>query len=135
MATIIDAVQSFPGLHGLLVPATVSSPEMDDITEDFTAEQETMLAEPGESNTNIMATTSESRHAVGASSINTTLQSMLMEALKGVTEGTNAKYKRLMNSCVSFLRGLHLLGLSKDFFSKKPRRDTPWLIVAWIMSA
>ncbi|KAG1814934.1 hypothetical protein DFJ58DRAFT_673634, partial [Suillus subalutaceus] len=40
-----------------------------------------------------------------------------------------------MNSCVSFLRGLHLLGPSEDFFSKKPRSDTPWLIVAWIMSA
>ncbi|KAG1837856.1 hypothetical protein DFJ58DRAFT_734145 [Suillus subalutaceus] len=94
MATIIDAVQSFPGLHGLLMPATVSSPEMDDITEDFTAEQETMLAEPCKSNTNITSTTSESRHAVGTSSIDTTLQSTLMEASKGVTEGTNAEYKR-----------------------------------------
>ncbi|KAG1897686.1 uncharacterized protein F5891DRAFT_903051, partial [Suillus fuscotomentosus] len=62
------------------------------------------------------------------------LQSTLMEASKGVTEGTNAEYKRLMNSCVSFLRGLHLLGPSEDFFSKKPRRDMPWLIVAWIMN-
>ncbi|KAG1834301.1 hypothetical protein DFJ58DRAFT_869142 [Suillus subalutaceus] len=94
MATIIDAVQSFLGLHGLLMPATVSSPEMDDITEDFTAEQETMLAEPRKSNTNITSTTSESCHAVGTSSIDTTLQSTLMEASKGVTEGTNAKYKR-----------------------------------------
>ncbi|KAG1885196.1 hypothetical protein F4604DRAFT_1574105 [Suillus subluteus] len=41
---------------------------------------------------------------------------------------------RLMNLCVSFLRGLHLLGPSEDFFSKKPWRDMPWLIVAWIMS-
>lgn len=94
MSTVIDTVQSFLGLHGLLVPATVSSPEMDDITEDFTAEQETMLAKPGKSNTNIMSTTSESRHAVGASSIDMTLQSTLMEASKGVTEGTNAEYKR-----------------------------------------
>ncbi|KAG1847533.1 hypothetical protein DFJ58DRAFT_481415 [Suillus subalutaceus] len=79
---------SFPGLHGLLMPATVSSPEMDDITEDFTAEQETMLAEPCKSNTNI----------------DTTLQPPS-------------------------------LGAERRFFSKKPRSDTPWLIVAWIMSA
>lgn len=131
---IVNAVQSFPGLCGLLVPSAVDSPEMDDITEDFTAEQETILVEPGESNMNGISTTSESRHAAGAGLIDTTLQSTLMEASKGVTEGTNAEYKRLMNSCVSFLRGLHLLGPSEDFFSKKPRRDTPWLIVAWIMN-
>ncbi|KAG2348663.1 hypothetical protein BDR05DRAFT_995070 [Suillus weaverae] len=92
MATVVDAVQSFPGLRGLLVPTTVSSPEMDDITEDFTAEQETILV--GESNMSGISTTSESCHAAGTGSIDTTLQSTLMEALKGVTEGTNAEYKR-----------------------------------------
>ncbi|KAG2110898.1 uncharacterized protein F5147DRAFT_651604 [Suillus discolor] len=97
MATVIDTIQSFLGLHGLLVPATVS-PEMDNITKDFTAEQETMLAEPGKSNMNSMFTTLELHHAVGASLIDTTLQSILMEASKSIMEGTNAEYQRLMNS-------------------------------------
>jgi len=40
-----------------------------------------------------------------------------------------------MNTCLSFLNGIGLLGANEEFFSKKPRADTPWLIVAWIMNA
>jgi hypothetical protein len=39
-----------------------------------------------------------------------------------------------MNACASFLKGIGLLGPSEEVFSKKPRADTPWLIVAWIMN-
>ena len=39
-----------------------------------------------------------------------------------------------MNACLSFLNGIGLLGANEEFFSKKPRADTPWLIVAWIMN-
>ncbi|KAJ8581897.1 hypothetical protein M405DRAFT_868294 [Rhizopogon salebrosus TDB-379] len=58
-----------------------------------------------------------------------------MEASKGVTEGTDAEYKRLMNACLSFLNGTGLLGANEEVFSKKPWADMPWLIVAWIMNA
>lgn len=120
---------------------------MDDITEDACAEQETLLPEGNEAG------------SIGATSIDAPdfvmLQSTLMEASKGVTEGTDNEYKRyvavlclsqarrqflhgplnrLMNSCLSFLVVIHLLGPDEDFFTKKPRPDSPWLIVAWIMN-
>ena len=41
---------------------------------------------------------------------------------------------RLMNACLSFLSGTGLLGTNEEIFSKKPRTDMPWLIVAWIMN-
>jgi hypothetical protein len=40
-----------------------------------------------------------------------------------------------MNACLLFLRGIGLLGENEEAFSKKPRADMPWLIVAWIMNA
>ncbi|KAG1845546.1 hypothetical protein F4604DRAFT_1936880 [Suillus subluteus] len=74
-----ESVQHFPGLCGLLPSVSASSLEMDNIAEDVTAEQETLL------------------------------QSTLMDASKGVTEGTDSEYKRLMNQAVVFLTGVHLL--------------------------
>ncbi|KAG1869936.1 hypothetical protein F4604DRAFT_1584203 [Suillus subluteus] len=100
---------------------------MDDIAEDVCAEQETLL--PGGNKGGGIAATSIDAPDFAM------LQSTLMEASKGVTEGTDNEYKRLMNLCLSFLIGIHLLGPDKDFFIKKPRPDSPWLIVAWIMNA
>ncbi|KAG1869570.1 hypothetical protein F4604DRAFT_2019487 [Suillus subluteus] len=39
-----------------------------------------------------------------------------------------------MNQAVAFLTGMHLLRKDDVFFCKRPRTDTPWLIVAWIMN-
>ncbi|KAG2363600.1 hypothetical protein BDR07DRAFT_1483459 [Suillus spraguei] len=57
-----------------------------------------------------------------------------MEASKGVTEGTDAEYKRLMNSCLVFAVGTRLLGTDEECFSKRPQPNAPWIIIAWIMN-
>ncbi|KAG2115287.1 uncharacterized protein F5147DRAFT_769742 [Suillus discolor] len=119
MAATADLVWHFPGLHDMLPSASASGIEMDDITEDIVAEQETLVE--------------LSNRSIDAPDF-TRLQSMLMDVSKGVTQGTSAQYKQLMNTCVAFLTSLGLLGSNKEFFCKKPRANAPWLIIAWIMN-
>ncbi|KAG1723372.1 uncharacterized protein EDB91DRAFT_1162558 [Suillus paluster] len=106
MAATVDSMQCFPGLCGVL-SGSATGLEIDEIEEDVAAEQETII-EPG----------------AGLKTANT-----------GVTDGTDAEYKRLMNSCVSFAIRIRLLGPDEEFFSKRPRADAPLVIVAWIMNA
>ncbi|KAG1838738.1 hypothetical protein DFJ58DRAFT_845966 [Suillus subalutaceus] len=115
----IHPQEGFHGLCGLLPSVSASSLEMDDIVEDITAEQETLV---------------ESKSTDGMIDF-AKLQSTLMDASKGVTEGMDSEYKRQMNQAVVFLTGMHLLHKDKVFFCKRPRADTPWLIVAWIMNS
>ncbi|KAG1724756.1 uncharacterized protein EDB91DRAFT_1170028 [Suillus paluster] len=126
MAATVDSMQCFPGLCGVL-SGSATGLEIDEIEEDVAAEQETII-EPG-----------AGLKTANTGSIDTPdfvkLQMTLMEASKGVTDGTDAEYKRLMNSCVSFAIRIRLLGPDEEFFSKRPRADAPLVIVAWIMNA
>lgn len=85
MAAMVNPVQCFPGLCGVL-SGSAAGLEMDDIEEDVAAEQETII-EP-----------STGLEMMNTGSINAPdfakLQETLMEASKGVTDGTDAEYKR-----------------------------------------
>ncbi|KAG2114585.1 uncharacterized protein F5147DRAFT_769894 [Suillus discolor] len=137
MAAAADLVWHFPGLHDVLPSASASGIEMDDITEDVAAEQETLVKPSNRVSDNVCTMDpplpSTSMKSIDAPDF-ARLQSTLMDALKGVTEGTSVEYKWLMNTCVMFLAGLGLLGSNEEFFCKKPRADAPWLIIAWIMN-
>lgn len=62
-------------------------------------------------------------------------QATLLDASKGVTEGTDAEYKRLMQQCQRFLVGMGWLRGDESFYSNQPHRDAPTFIIAWIMNA
>lgn len=57
----------------------------------------------------------------------------IQDASKGVTEGTDAEYRRLMNSCEMFLHEKKLLSEGIPFFSATPHQDAAYFIVAWIL--
>jgi hypothetical protein len=78
-AAINPALACFPGLRDAVLPSPppTAGLDMEDIEEDITAEQETLL--------DVMP----SKEPDGAQ-----LQTTLMEASKGVTEGTDAEYRR-----------------------------------------
>lgn len=87
MAATVDSMQCFPGLCGVL-SGSATGLEIDEIEEDVAAEQETII-EPG-----------AGLKTANTGSIDTPdfvkLQMTLMEASKGVTDGTDAEYKRWM---------------------------------------
>ncbi|KAG1853519.1 hypothetical protein F4604DRAFT_1933212 [Suillus subluteus] len=87
MTVLPESIQHFPGLCGLLPSVSASSLEMDDITEDVTAEQETLVDAPLQP---VLSKPTDSTIDFAK------LQSTLMDASKGVTEGTDSEYRRLM---------------------------------------
>jgi hypothetical protein len=85
-STAIDPMQHFAGLQSVL-PLTTDL-EMDaNIEEDVAAEQETLI-DPEQSAPTIMA-----NRSMDASEF-AKLQATLMEASKGITDSTDAEYKR-----------------------------------------
>jgi hypothetical protein len=85
-STVIDPKQHFAGLQSVL-PFTADL-EMDaNIEEDVAAEQETLIG-PEQS-----ASTMTVNRSMDASEF-AKLQTTLMGASKGITEGTDAEYKR-----------------------------------------
>ncbi|KAG1790222.1 uncharacterized protein HD556DRAFT_1446360 [Suillus plorans] len=117
MAASADLVWHFPGLHDVLPSASASGIEMDDITENVAAEQETLVEPSDRVSDNVC-----------------TMDPPPINICKGVTEGTSVEYKQLMNACVAFLTSLGLLESNEEFFCKKPCADAPWLIIVWIMN-
>lgn len=75
----------FPGLRDAVLPSAEVGLNMEDIEEDVAAERETLIIQP--------ATTTTSGRSIDAPDF-AQLQTTLMEASKGVTEGTDAEYKR-----------------------------------------
>ncbi|KAG6884566.1 hypothetical protein C0992_006083 [Termitomyces sp. T32_za158] len=62
------------------------------------------------------------------------LEKTILEASKGVTEGTDAEYKSQMRRCVDFLQREKLIEEGDSFFKEEPCSNAPSLIVAWIMN-
>lgn len=112
-SAIINFVSaSYPGLRNALLQASATDAglDMEDVEEDVVAEQETLIELPTDKDIlkeqdldTVMtqpepASTSTSGTQASSRSINspsfTQLQTTLMEASKGVTEGTDAEYKR-----------------------------------------
>lgn len=85
MAVMVNPVQHFPGLCGVL-SGSAAGLETDDIEEDIAAEQETII----EPSTGLKTMNTGSMDAPDLAK----LQETLMEASKGVTDGTDAEYKR-----------------------------------------
>lgn len=82
MSTILPkSIQHFLGLCGLLPSASASSLEIDNIAEDVTAKRETLVDVPLQS---VLSRPTDSTIDF------TKLQSMLMDASKGVTEGMDS---------------------------------------------
>ena len=99
MATVITdpAPACFPGLRDAVLPSATAGLDIEDIEEDVTAEQETLTDMPTPTNEEPdsgvqpeQATTSRSINAPDFAQLQTTL----IEASKGVTERTDAEYKR-----------------------------------------
>ncbi|KAG2354915.1 hypothetical protein BDR07DRAFT_1493931 [Suillus spraguei] len=126
--TVIDPMQCFAGLHNVL-PLAADLEINANIEEDVAAEQETLIR-PSSGKEQSAPTMNMSMDASEFAK----LQVTLMEVSKGVTEGTDAEYKRLMNSCLAFAVGTRLLETDEEFFSKRPQPNAPWIIVAWIMN-
>src|SRR6267154_5817173 len=109
MASAIDPMQCFPGLCSML-PSVVGL-NMDDVEEDVAAEQETLIKPSGTKElsdgiTQPVATTTSTSGSVNAPDL-AKLQMTLIEASKGVMEGTDAEYKRCVYSCSSCVNHLH----------------------------
>ncbi|KAG1816276.1 hypothetical protein EV424DRAFT_1348245 [Suillus variegatus] len=77
----LASAKTVPGLCGLLPSASASSLEMDNIAEDVTAKRETLVDVPLQS---VLSRPTDSTIDF------TKLQSMLMDASKGVTEGMDS---------------------------------------------
>jgi hypothetical protein len=96
-AAINPAPACFPGLRDAVLPSPTAGLDMEDIKEDVAAERETLMdvtpsKEPDGAQLERGTPDSTSK------SINqpdfAQMQTTLMEASKGVTEGTDAEYKR-----------------------------------------
>ncbi|KAG2045330.1 hypothetical protein BDR03DRAFT_1004485 [Suillus americanus] len=115
--------KTYPGLYNALAtPDTVL--ELDDVADDVAAEQETLTSESPE----VLADSSTSVMD-GLSS----LQETLKHVLKGISDSTESEYKRLISNCDTFLKEHSLLQDGESLFSRPPRREAAYLIVAWIM--
>ncbi|KAG2358106.1 hypothetical protein BDR07DRAFT_1489868 [Suillus spraguei] len=111
--------ETYPGLYSALaIPDTVL--ELDDVADDVAAEQETLPSEsPADSVTDGLLS----------------LQETLKHVSKGISDSTESEYKRLILNCDTFLREHGLLQDGESLFSRQPRREAAYLIVAWIMDA
>ncbi|KIK77859.1 hypothetical protein PAXRUDRAFT_165548 [Paxillus rubicundulus Ve08.2h10] len=113
----------YPGLCDAVSPTTASTLELLDVSDDMTAEQEILP----------VAATATNVRDLGEEF--TQLQATLLDASKGVTEGMDAEYKRLMQQCEFFLIDMGWLQHNELFFCKTPHPEAPAFIVAWIMNA
>ncbi|KIJ08191.1 hypothetical protein PAXINDRAFT_158207 [Paxillus involutus ATCC 200175] len=115
-------VGCFPGLRDAMSPGGTSTLELQEVADDVAAEQETLPV--SEAATDVDELGPEFAQ----------LQATLLEASKGVTDGTDMEYKRLMQQCEAFLVSMGLLRNGEVFFCRTPRREVPTFIVAWIMN-
>ncbi|KAN0137248.1 hypothetical protein V8E53_004958 [Lactarius tabidus] len=83
------------------------------VQDDLDGEKETVAVDEG--NTNLME-----------------LLSTVNEVSKGVSDGTHAEYRRLISQCEEFLDQRELVPRGQ-FFSNRPHKYAPQLIVVWIM--
>ncbi|KAG0693635.1 hypothetical protein DFH29DRAFT_792060, partial [Suillus ampliporus] len=113
----LDLATAFPGLCNALASRPQTDFEQDDITDDVAAEQETLTG-----NTSITGELAQ-------------LQDTLKHVSKGISDSTELEYNRLIAHCDSFLRAHEFLQDSESLFSRCPRKETPSLIIAWIMDA
>jgi hypothetical protein len=132
----------FPGVYQAINPSDKrQEPEELEVTDDLEGEQETMLE-----------TTQQDDDGDTRMS---DLRDTLLQASKGVTEGTDSKYQRwdvfipfvsalelrnlqnwcrLMKQCESFLVSHGFIEENESFFASKPSQDAPWCIASWIMN-
>ncbi|KAN0074520.1 hypothetical protein V8E55_011932 [Tylopilus felleus] len=106
---------TLPGLQEAVASLTTTeSPlECQDISDDLNAKRETLSLKEATMD----------------------LQATLLEASKGVTDSTNAEYRRLMRDCEDFLSKMNWIpSTGTGFFSSNPHAEALMLIVAWIMN-
>ncbi|KII83176.1 hypothetical protein PLICRDRAFT_180671 [Plicaturopsis crispa FD-325 SS-3] len=61
------------------------------------------------------------------------LEDVMRDASKGVTDATDAEYKRLNKQCTVFMRDQGLIAKDAEFFSSNPITNALLYIAAWIM--
>ncbi|KAH7903548.1 hypothetical protein BJ138DRAFT_1107580 [Hygrophoropsis aurantiaca] len=123
MATISEA--RFAGVLEAINPHdNEERPVQDEVDDDIDAEQATLTETP-----------TLGGDAGGTSHRFTQIQATLLEASKGVTEGTDLEYKRLMKLCTAFLIAERLIQPGEEFFTASPLSHAPWFITAWIMNS
>jgi hypothetical protein len=145
---------AFAGLFATLHPANEEEqPSATQIIDDYEGEQETLLShcadiEPSDEEEDCSMNVDDKGEITGFSQLNDTVRN----ASKGVTEGTDAEYKRSvsmattifaphfiflgdsqMARCTSFLTQKGLIKTGESFFSSTPNPNSPLYIAAWIM--
>ncbi|KAN0135138.1 hypothetical protein V8E53_007029 [Lactarius tabidus] len=108
----------FAGVLSNMGPPSDPNPSLEELNQqavqdDLDGEKETVAVDEG--NTNLME-----------------LLSTVNEVSKGVSDGTHAEYRRLISQCEEFLDQRELVPRGQ-FFSNRPHKYAPQLIVVWIM--
>jgi hypothetical protein len=148
---------AFTGLFATLDPDNEEErPSATQIIDDYEGEQETLLSccadiELGDEEED-PAMDVEDDNDVGGITGFSQLNDTVRNASKGVTEGTDAEYKRSVSMAttifvlhfiflgdsqmarfISFLTQKGLIKTGESFFSSTPHRNSPLYIAAWIM--
>ncbi|KAG2755634.1 hypothetical protein P692DRAFT_20716943 [Suillus brevipes Sb2] len=114
--------ETYPGLYNALATPDTAL-ELDDVVDDVAAEQETLTSPE----------VSADNGSTGATDELSSLRETLKHISKGISDGTESEYKRLISNCDTFLREHGFLQDGKSLFSRPPRQEAAYLIVAWIM--
>jgi hypothetical protein len=146
---------AFAGLFATLHPDNEAErPSTTEVIDDYEGEQETLLSccadvEPGDEEEDLGMDIDDDGDMENNGFLQ--LNNTVRNASKGVTEGTDAEYKRSvsmatisltdfiisgdsqMAQCISFLTQKGLIKTGESFFSSTPDPNSPVYISAWIM--